>query len=380
MATLADGIDFVVDDVLSFQEMNRIKDHWRSGSPPANPVAGMIYSDSDDDSLYHRTAAAWQKIVQEVSGVVTIGSSTVLGQINVYDGVGKYFGIKAQAMAANNVYTWPAAFPASDMVLQSTNAGVLSWVAAGGGGAPVNAQYVVLAADATLTVERVLAVTSPLIKTDAGAGNAITLSLAGLAAIGAANYLIGVNAAGAAWEAKQVAGTADRLTVTHAAALITMNVPDAAKLNIAEIAGTTEVVVNQSGADLDFRVEGDTIANLLQTDAGNDEVIFGAFAGFAVEYANGNSGANKTIDWGKSNKQSLVMTAACALTFTAPGQKGNLLLKCTTVNNYALTFPAEVKWPAGTKPTQSTGAADVDIYSFYYDGTNYYGQGALDFS
>ena len=49
----------------------------------------------------------------------------------------------------------------------------------GGGGAPTTAQYVTLATDATLTNERVLAVTSgDLTQTDGGAGNNVTLGLA----------------------------------------------------------------------------------------------------------------------------------------------------------------------------------------------------------
>jgi len=144
--------------------------------------------------------------------------------------------------------------------------------------------------------------------------------------------------------------------------------------------GATETVINEDAADLDFRVEGDTITNLLQVDAGNDEVIFGAFAGFAVEFDNGNSGAAITIDWGKSNKQTIAMTADCVFTFTAPGNKGNVLLKVTTANSKVITFPGTVKWPGGTKPTASTGAADIDIYTFYFDGTNFYGNGSLDFS
>jgi hypothetical protein len=38
--------------------------------------------------------------------------------------------------------------------------------------------------------------------------------------------------------------------------------------------GTTEVVFNDGGEDIDFRVEGDTEANLLFVDAGSDEVSF----------------------------------------------------------------------------------------------------------
>tara|TARA_R100000278_G_scaffold73019_1_gene57302 strand:+ start:813 stop:2111 length:1299 start_codon:yes stop_codon:yes gene_type:complete len=39
--------------------------------------------------------------------------------------------------------------------------------------------------------------------------------------------------------------------------------------------GTSEVVFNDSGADVDFRVEGDAQANLLKVDAGNDRIGIG---------------------------------------------------------------------------------------------------------
>jgi hypothetical protein len=56
--------------------------------------------------------------------------------------------------------------------------------------------------------------------------------------------------------------------------------------------GTTEVVFNDGGADIDFRVEGDTNANLFKIDAGLDEVQVanlngGALAGFRNRIING---------------------------------------------------------------------------------------------
>ncbi len=47
----------------------------------------------------------------------------------------------------------------------------------GGGTAPVNATYITITNDSTLTKERSLAVTSPITKSDAGANSAITLAL-----------------------------------------------------------------------------------------------------------------------------------------------------------------------------------------------------------
>ena len=54
------------------------------------------------------------------------------------------------------------------------------------------------------------------------------------------------------------------------------------------------------------------------------------------------------------------------------------------VGSRTATWPSgtpDVKWPSnGTVPTLSTGAADVDIITFFWDGTNYYGQAAPDFA
>ncbi|MEP0815020.1 MAG: hypothetical protein HRF49_10190 [bacterium] len=41
-------------------------------------------------------------------------------------------------------------------------------------------------------------------------------------------------------------------------------------------ATTTEVVLNEDGGDIDFRVEGDTHAAIIFADAGNDKVLLGA--------------------------------------------------------------------------------------------------------
>ena len=71
--------------------------------------------------------------------------------------------------------------------------------------------------------------------------------------------------------------------------------------------------------------------------------------------------------------------------FESPGNSDNsasLLLKLTqdSTGGRTVTWPDSVKWPNGTAPTLSTGAGAIDIISFYYDGTNYYGISSLDFN
>jgi len=104
---------------------------------------------------------------------------------------------------------------------------------------------------------------------------------------------------------------------------------------------------------------------------------------FIAEVDDGNSGAADTIDWTTGQKHKSTLTANCTYTFTAPQGPCNLLLKVVQdgTGSRTVTWPATVKWPTnGTAPTLSTGVNDVDIITFYYDGTNYYGVASLDFA
>jgi len=60
----SDGDDFISGAILSYQQANRIKNNWRAAAAVSNPSAGMLRSDSDDDYLYHRGAAAWNLVYQ----------------------------------------------------------------------------------------------------------------------------------------------------------------------------------------------------------------------------------------------------------------------------------------------------------------------------
>jgi len=103
--------------------------------------------------------------------------------------------------------------------------------------------------------------------------------------------------------------------------------------------------------------------------------------GDGTEVDNGNSGTADTIVWNDGNFQKSTLTGNCTYTFTAPTNKGRyqLVLVQDATGGRTVTWPASVKWPGGTAPTLSTAANSIDIISFYYDGTNYYGVDSLDF-
>lgn len=111
-------------------------------------------------------------------------------------------------------------------------------------------------------------------------------------------------------------------------------------------------------------------------------VNHGAFTAYFTETDNGNSGTADTIDWTLSNKQKSTLTGNCTFTFTAPAGPCSLILKLVQdgTGSRTVTWPAAVHWSGGTAPTLTTTLNKVDIISFYYDGTTYFGNSSLNFT
>lgn len=121
-------------------------------------------------------------------------------------------------------------------------------------------------------------------------------------------------------------------------------------------------------------------SNLLALGGG--QFSFGANTAYFTETDNGNSSTADTIDWTVSNKQKSTLTGNCEFTFTAPGGPCNLVLKLVqdATGSRTVTWPAAVHWPGGTAPTLTTTANKVDIITFYYDGTTYFGFYGLNYT
>jgi hypothetical protein len=84
----------------------------------------------------------------------------------------------------------------------------------------------------------------------------------------------------------------------------------------------------------------------------------------------------QTIDWSSYQKAVFTFGAGNAtFTFTAPAGVCNLTLRLVQdgTGGRTATWPATVKWVGAAAPTLTTTANAVDIVSFYYNGTNYYG-------
>jgi hypothetical protein len=100
----------------------------------------------------------------------------------------------------------------------------------------------------------------------------------------------------------------------------------------------------------------------------------------ASEHDSGNSSTAQTIDWSTGSAQLSTLTGNVTYTFTNPVAGGAYVLRIATgAGSFAATWPGNVLWPSGTAPTITVTASKVDIITFYYDGTNFYGTFAQNY-
>jgi len=86
-----------------------------------------------------------------------------------------------------------------------------------------------------------------------------------------------------------------------------------------------------------------------------------------------NTGSALTLDLANGTIQVLTLTANATITMpTATAGKSFLVELKTGAGGYTCSFNA-VRWPGGAAPTVTSTASRMDIFSFFADGTNWYG-------
>jgi hypothetical protein len=84
-----------------------------------------------------------------------------------------------------------------------------------------------------------------------------------------------------------------------------------------------------------------------------------------------------TITWSLTESRFATVTLAGNRTMAAPGNAvvGSMVLivKQDATGSRTLTWNAVFKWPGGVAPVLSSAANAIDVFSFVYDGTNFYG-------
>jgi hypothetical protein len=85
-------------------------------------------------------------------------------------------------------------------------------------------------------------------------------------------------------------------------------------------------------------------------------------------------GATITVDLSLGAVHKVTLGGNRTIAFSNPreGQSFMLLVKQDGTGNRTLVWPT-VKWSDVTTPVLSTTAARVDIFAFFYDGTDYFG-------
>lgn len=111
----------------------------------------------------------------------------------------------------------------------------------------------------------------------------------------------------------------------------------------------------------------------------NKTIEAGTFTnGYTEETVTANTSTAYTIDLVNGSVQILTLTGNCTFTFptATAGRSFILVLKQDGTGSRTATWPAAVKWPAGTAPTITSTASKSDKYIFTADGSNWIGSNA----
>lgn len=94
------------------------------------------------------------------------------------------------------------------------------------------------------------------------------------------------------------------------------------------------------------------------------------------------SGASLTVDWSASYTHKRTLALASAFTFSNPkdGQSILFVIEQDGTGGWTPSFTDTILWRGGSEPTWSIGADEIDIVTFLYDGTDYYGSAVHAFA
>jgi len=120
-----------------------------------------------------------------------------------------------------------------------------------------------------------------------------------------------------------------------------------------------------------------------------DGVQFGMNTGYSLttnsgtyhlepgEYDTGTCTTAVTVNWTTKSTQLITMGGICAITFSGGVAGGTYMLRIVNDSTPdAYSFVTTIKWPGGTGPSSD---ANIDLISFYYDGTYWYGNPVQNF-
>lgn len=301
-------------------------------------------------------------------------------------------------------------------------------IVASGGGAPVDAAFVTLGANSTLTNERALTgTTNRITVTDGGANGNVTLSTPQDIATGSNVTFNRIGLGTSPGTAIHALGTAPTIRLEHTTG-------STSKAEITKNSDNSVIITNQSTAGASFiqfdpvpldgtgdayfrafrstNTSGSVYFDIFKGNnttttnirlSGNGNSFFNASVGNVgigtsspaqkldvagvvkatafrdTVKANGTCSTSINIDPDLGGIQTLTISGACAIGVTNIAAGQSFTLKLTQSSTTAPTFTSAYKWPAGTAPTWSTSATKYDLISCQSDdGTTLFCNGMVD--
>jgi hypothetical protein len=311
------------------------------------------------------------------TGTATLTNKTIGDALKFADAdESNYVALQAPATVASDItWTLPNADGTSGQVLSTDGSGTLSWATGGGGGGGTSVTVTQITATAaqtdfsvTYTVGQLSVYLNGalLASADFTATNGTTVVLAAGAAV---NDIFTALAYDSATQITQGNTTVEVTDSGTGKIEFTVDAVEVADFT------TGEVVFNETGANQDFRVEGDTNANLLIADAGVDKVGIGTNTfntnGGVLQVSNGISfpatqsacsDVNTLDDYEEGTFTPSLNFGGAAVAMTYATQKGNY----TKIGN-VVRFVVDIE--LSSKGT-SSGSATIVGLPFSISNTN----------
>jgi len=136
-----------------------------------------------------------------------------------------------------------------------------------------------------------------------------------------------------------------------------------------KVGGTTVVDDSRIANVASFQVNGTTVVDSTRNFTTNNITL----TSYTETAYSANSSTAITLTTANGTIQNITLTGTATITMpTAAAGKSFILYLRTGAGSYTVTWTT-VKWPGGTAPTLTSTASKMDIYSFFSDGTNWYG-------
>lgn len=138
----------------------------------------------------------------------------------------------------------------------------------------------------------------------------------------------------------------------------------------AGIGPTTGLITSADGSgQLALQTNGTTALSLISGAVVNPTVT-----NYTETLFTANTGTGITISLANGTVQQLTLTGNATITMptAAAGKSFIIMLKQDATGSRTVTW-STVSWPSATAPTITSTANKQDLYSFFSDGTNWYG-------